>query len=653
MQCFLGSNRETHSGRLGAVLGACLKPNLLCIGVVCLFSFLAFSKVAGARDIELTLDTSGTDYALHQYLGYWPDPDKDTTIDTLLQRMAGARWQYGFHQVPNFGYTEIGHWFRLDVENQSDRLLWYLMIDYSTIRVLDLYRVEQGELVNIVQTGDRFEFSARPLLHRSFVFPLHIERGAQVTFFIYMEGPYSLQLPASIRDPSTLLLWEVGSSLLHGLFFGILLAVVLHAVLLFRLHRDPVYLVYIVFILSLGVFQAAQLGYGFQYLWPVNIELQHAVIGLSLCVALMSGAAFVSTFLKLGLHAIWLDRACWLCFTCAAIVFCLSWQMEDVAVLRVVTYLCLIFCIIGALTGFLSWRREKEAARLFTWGWLVLGVAGFSLASSRLGLLPRTNVTEYAIELGITLFALLLALALARRTEMMLLVKQRSVDQEREVERLLLDEKEHALALQKHSNEHLEQSVQARTEELHKAISELTMVNHRMEELNTHDQLTGVGNSIAYEERIQHEWERGLRDKLPLSLIVVALDDFGQVSDRYGSVAAEETLKVVAQRIKSAVTRPADLVARIGSSEFGMVLPNTDAAGAEFVARDLVGQISSEPINLGVCAVAVTVSVVVATRIPSEESNFMSFMESAENRLLQILALGENRVVSVEPTVNP
>lgn len=102
------------------------------------------------------------------------------------------------------------------------------------------------------------------------------------------------------------------------------------------------------------------------------------------------------------------------------------------------------------------------------------------------------------------------------------------------------------------------------------------------------DGLTGVPNRRQFEETMQREWLRAQRIGAPISLLMLDIDAFKHFNDHYGHPAGDGCLKSVARALQRAVHRPADLAARYGGEEFAVLLPETDACGARFLASHLL-----------------------------------------------------------------
>ena len=103
------------------------------------------------------------------------------------------------------------------------------------------------------------------------------------------------------------------------------------------------------------------------------------------------------------------------------------------------------------------------------------------------------------------------------------------------------------------------------------------------------------------------------------------IERFDAIGDCYGYVAADESLKMIGQILRSLVTRPADLLARLDAAQFAAVLPNTDKGGVEHLVRKINSRLKAEPINLGVCCISVSVVCGASVVIPQQsgESNWL------------------------------
>lgn len=118
-------------------------------------------------------------------------------------------------------------------------------------------------------------------------------------------------------------------------------------------------------------------------------------------------------------------------------------------------------------------------------------------------------------------------------------------------------------------------------------VSERKRLEEELGELAFRDELTGIANRRKFDEVLETEWQRCLRNHGHMSMLLLDLDYFKGVNDRYGHQVGDDCLRSVAQTIQSLVRRPADLVARYGGEEIAVILPETDQDGALKVAEKM------------------------------------------------------------------
>lgn len=177
---------------------------------------------------------------------------------------------------------------------------------------------------------------------------------------------------------------------------------------------------------------------------------------------------------------------------------------------------------------------------------------------------------------------------------------------------------------------------------------QLEAANQELQRLATLDGLTQVANRRRFDEYLEQEWRRLARERLPLSLIMCDVDFFKLYNDTYGHQAGDECLKQIAATLQRSAKRPADLVARYGGEEFAIVLPNTSQAGALFVAESIRKAIKSLRLAHARSSANpyVTLSLGVASTIPSLDSTCKALVAAADTALYQAKATGRDRVMN-------
>ncbi len=171
-------------------------------------------------------------------------------------------------------------------------------------------------------------------------------------------------------------------------------------------------------------------------------------------------------------------------------------------------------------------------------------------------------------------------------------------------------------------------------------------VEEHLSNLAVHDGLTGIYNRRYFDETLAREWKRTMREKAPLSLIMLDIDYFKKYNDTYGHQAGDECLRQVATTISGALRRPADMAARYGGEEFVVVLPNLkleDSAKFGETIRAKIEALKMEH-KQSDANPFITVSLGIASVVPSSISSYEELVGAADKALYSAKNKGRNRV---------
>jgi diguanylate cyclase (GGDEF)-like protein len=162
-----------------------------------------------------------------------------------------------------------------------------------------------------------------------------------------------------------------------------------------------------------------------------------------------------------------------------------------------------------------------------------------------------------------------------------------------------------------------------------------------MEQLATVDGMTGIYNRRHFLTLADREWDRGRRYSRPLSLLMIDIDYFKAINDRFGHETGDRAIVHVANLAREC-KRTSDVLARIGGEEFAMLLPETDLDDAQVVAERLRCQVAQCP--FAEVTHSATISIGVATA--DEKMDGMSdLMKMADQALYAAKRAGRNRVM--------
>ncbi|MEO6817973.1 MAG: diguanylate cyclase [Edaphobacter sp.] len=175
--------------------------------------------------------------------------------------------------------------------------------------------------------------------------------------------------------------------------------------------------------------------------------------------------------------------------------------------------------------------------------------------------------------------------------------------------------------------------------ELERYHRELEEANNRLRKLAVTDELTGLRNRRAFEERLVMEFSMARRRNRELSVVLLDVDDFKMVNDQWGHAAGDEVLRRLGNILQTTVRLP-DLPARYGGEEFVVLLPESGQESALGLARRVMSRVAIEKWE----NTPLTISIGMAA-LDDSMANGYQLVERADEALYAAKRAGKNRVV--------
>ncbi len=182
-------------------------------------------------------------------------------------------------------------------------------------------------------------------------------------------------------------------------------------------------------------------------------------------------------------------------------------------------------------------------------------------------------------------------------------------------------------------------------EKLKESQKQYKILSEKYRKASTTDDLTEVPNRRFFNEALKKEWKRAVRQKRPISVLIMDIDNFKEYNDHEGHVAGDRLLRDVAQTLSEVPQRPGDLFARYGGDEFAVILPNTNKKGAIKVAENCRKKIKEAqfPNEYAPGKGYVTVSIGVSSTVPEGDFPFVEIVHNADKALLEAKEKGRDQ----------
>ncbi|MBR1092370.1 GGDEF domain-containing protein [Bradyrhizobium manausense] len=180
---------------------------------------------------------------------------------------------------------------------------------------------------------------------------------------------------------------------------------------------------------------------------------------------------------------------------------------------------------------------------------------------------------------------------------------------------------------------------------LAREISRRADAESKLEEMATTDALTGLRNRRKFDQVIETEWRRAMRQKTEVALLMIDADHFKAYNDTFGHQAGDQVLVGIAICISDSVRRAGDCAARYGGEEFAVLLPNTSSTEAFKIAETIRAKV----LGWSDGGAGSTVSCGVASLAPSAGMDWAILVAAADKALYAAKAGGRNQSVVASP----
>ncbi len=559
------------------------------------------------------------------------DPQGQWTPTTLPQ--ASGTWQPRATPSINFGLSQSVWWARVTLRNTGSQPIE---------RVLDLGSslVDEADVVVLgpdgrerlhMASGDRRPFASRGEPVRTIATRLTLPPGETLTVLMRLaahDGLHEIITPTLWRSEA-FAEHQQTETLFFGLYYGVLVTMMLYNVFLFISTRQSTFGFYVAYIASFLAWALVFRGYAFQYWWPNAPDFNNQVLPFIVSLVYLTLGLFLMRYLNTR-HSV-PPRLHRILATCTAAnglgilpplmgLYALSF------VINTLISLGLIVSLVAA--GHLLVFQGSRPARYFASAFALLAMAALIYYLRVLGLVPANVLTDNIVQIGSAVEALILAFGLA---DQMNTLKTEKLHAERQ-----------ALAAQTTLTTQLESLVSSRTQELEAA-------NQRLASLSVTDELTGAHNRRQFNKDLAAAVALHGRHHTPLALCLLDVDHFKAFNDRYGHPAGDEVLQKIAQSLRQQLQRASDHVYRVGGEEFAVLLDINEPP--EKVRRFIEQMreaihalaITHEGSPLGVVSISMGLVILKglsATRSPAE------LYSQADTLLYQAKQAGRNQLVS-------
>jgi diguanylate cyclase (GGDEF)-like protein len=499
--------------------------------------------------------------------------------------------------VASFG---IGHrpvWIHLAVANPTATPLQrQLLIGQSWLDQVDVHILSPDHPPSHYRLGDAW--TGMPGLAGPQGFRVeHAFPPGHSALLIRIETPDPMVLNLRLNTPDQAAAQAREEYYGYGFLYGFLLSLTIYNLLLYLGIGRRVHLWYTLYLLSFIALNVAYTGHGAYWLWPEWPGFQRYVILCLMVLMPYAGLRFARSFLELARQAPRLDLGIRMGSGVALSAITIAATLDTHEAAAWIAFVSvLVFILAMVALGLYSVRKRWNGAWYFLFAALASALGTALTEFAVWGFLPFHSVTYHGVELGMMLDATILALALAYFVRLQMSQRERA---EREA---------------------------------------------RM------DSLTRLNNRRGFQELAEAPFLIARRHQRPLSALLLDIDHFKTINDRYGHAVGDQVLAEVAGFLAHAARR-GDVVARWGGEEFILLLPETGIDEAAQLAERLRRAIQEMSIRREDGQLSLTASFGVAGL--AGQASLMELVDMADQALYAAKAAGRNRVVTAPQSPSP
>ena len=372
-----------------------------------LFLILFFNTLIFAQSV-ITIDTKES-YSIGKSVAYFVDKSNNTT----LQEVQSKQFINYDKEIINFSFLQPTYWFTFKLKYDESQLgkQWWLYIDYPHLDFVSLYILNENNETIFHQKGGDLEVTAKEQLsHNNLLFSLPKSTSEVYTYYLRVETSGSVLLPLQVMSNSKLLESSNFAKILSGLYYGILMILMLYTLVTFLATKEKVYGFYILFILSYGLWQLSYDGLGILYFWGENYWMREKSTVFFIFTSTFFLLLFSKTLLKAKQHMPRYNRFLLEPLTyiaIAGIVASVILPYKYIIVLG--SLLSIIVSVSLFIGGLIVLKKDYYSIRLFVLGWTIFLSATVLFVLSKFNYIEGYIVMQYGQQIGsaieLTLFS--------------------------------------------------------------------------------------------------------------------------------------------------------------------------------------------------------------------------------------------------------
>ena len=446
---------------------------LLCIGVIiCGFTC---TKVYAQKAVTLS-DTITQHIFSYGEIQCFEDAGGKLTIDQVKSPAYASKFIPSAISTPKTSDLRAAYWYRITINHdKATKNNWLIEFFDQTIDDIAIYSPSSNNTYTVSYFGSSHPFAKRLYQHKNFSVNINSNLYGANTYYIRIRSHQPANVIVVLRSVSWFIHYALDEYFFFGIFYGMLLVFSLYNLMMFFAIRQIQYLYYIMYNLSIGLYEMCTDGIAYQYMWPNSPIWNQYAYGVALFFASVFGMLFARSLLFVKAKAPVLNKLIWLVIALRTIFFILCLTVNNAWFNY--RFIEIVPLLLACYTGYYVLSKGYWPARFFVVGYSFLFV-GFIikvLIAFDVSWLPFGPVTHYSLSFCFIMEMLFISFAIAEKVR--ILKKKKDYAQKRIIRQMKQNEE-----LKDNINRQLEEQVRERTKEL---IEKSQVIEEQNEELKS------------------------------------------------------------------------------------------------------------------------------------------------------------------------
>ena len=317
----------------------------------------------------------------------------------------------------NLGFTSSSFWIKFIIKNGDAYTKKFLLETARPLtNIAQLYIVYKNGLTVENKSGDGIPFGQRQVSHRKILFPVQFRAGEELTFYLHLQSDGEvISLPIKLWEPEKMMKKDYDEQYLFGLYYGILLFVIIIYSFFYFALKEKSFLYYVLYVFFLFFLQLSLDGLAFQYLWPNQVWWANHIVVMSATLTAIFVLLYAQSFLKIkenlrGFNSVF-NIFIALCFICLSLTFCAG-KLYSLS-FPLTNFLSLMSGFLVLITILASMKNKKKVSWFFTLAFVSLISGAIIFILSNLNVVPVTFFTEHSLKFGSAVEIIFLSLSMA------------------------------------------------------------------------------------------------------------------------------------------------------------------------------------------------------------------------------------------------